>query len=387
MPGDGPTGVETHFNLIMAHAEKSGMQVQLITPYNTHWLWRKFPNGIGRLLYKLNIEYAIRWERMISSQRLRRELRRVIAKHPNNDIIFYAQCPRSAAAALAMKKETSCRVVAACHFNISEAHEMAAQGLIIEGGNLWRDTMHIEQETLPVVDKLIFVSQFMSDIVNKRLPLPQLQQLIIPNYPAIPQAVTSEYENITGDLIAIGTLEDRKNQSYLLQVLAACKLLGKIYQLTLVGDGPDRKKLELQAHALNISKQINFLGFIKNASPLIAKHRLLVHAAKIENMPITLIEAFSYGRPVIAAAVGGIPEVIDDNVNGFFWELDDVKSGADILIKLLENPKLLQEISNQAKQKFQLKFHPDLLANKWLNAITGDSIKNKLLNSNKVKTL
>lgn len=372
MPGNGPTGVETHFNLIMEHAAKSGMKVQLVTPHNTNWLLRKFPNGIGRLLKKLNVEYAMLWEKMIASQRLRTELKSLIAKHQDHEIIFYAQCPTSGAAAIAMKKVTPCRVVAVCHFNISEANELVTKGLAVKGGRLWLQTRRIEQETLPVVDQLIFVSKFMSDIVNKRLALQQTQQLIIHNFPAMPQTVAKQYENINGDLIAIGTLEDRKNQSYLLQVIAACKLQGKTYQLTLVGDGPDREKLEQLAYALNIIKQVNFLGFIKNGSPLIDKHRVLVHAAKIENMPITLIEALSYQRPVVAAAVGGIPEVITNGVDGLFWNLDDVKGGAEILIALLENQMLLQQMSYQAGQTFQQKFHPDFLASKWLESLTGE---------------
>lgn len=374
MPGNGATGVETHFNLIIEHAAKSGMQVQLVTPHNTNWLLRKFPNGIGRLLKKLNVEYAMLWEKMIATQRLRSELKRLIAKHSANEIIFYAQCPTSAAAALAVKKVSPCRVVAVCHFYVSEANELVTKNLAVEGGRLWQEAVRIERETLPAVDQLIFVSKFMSDIVNKRLALQHPQPLIIPNFPAMPQAVAKQYENIAGDIIAIGTLEDRKNQSYLLEVLAACKLQGKTYQLTLVGDGPDREKLEQLANDLNISKQVSFLGIVKNASTLITNHRLLVHASLGENMPLTLIEAFSCGRPVIAAAVGGIPEVITNGVDGLFWNLDDIKGGAEILISLLENPMLLQKMSYQAGQTFQQKFHPDFLASKWLKALKGEAL-------------
>jgi glycosyltransferase involved in cell wall biosynthesis len=373
MPGNGPTGVETHFNLIMAHAIKIGMQTKLVTPHNTNWLLRKFPNVLIRLLSKCNIEYSMLLGRVISSSRLRSELKRVVNQNPSHEIIFYAQCPLSAAAALAIRKNIVHRVVSVCHFNVSEANEMVEKSLIAEGGRLWRDIMRTEKETLPAVDKLMFVSKFVSDIVNKRLTLQNSQQLVIPNFPAEPQAITKDYENITGDLIAIGTLEDRKNQSYLLHVLAACNLKGKKYRLTLVGDGEDRGDLEQLASALKLQQQVNFLGFVKNASPLIANHRLLVHAAKMENMPIALIEALSYARPVIAAAVGGIPEVITEGVNGYFWNLEDVKGGADILITLLDNPKLLQNTSYQAGQIFQQKFHPDVLANKWLAAIKGDA--------------
>jgi glycosyltransferase involved in cell wall biosynthesis len=372
MDGNGPTGVETHFNLIMAHAIKIGIQTKLVTPHNTNWFLRKLPNALGRLLRIFSVEYARLWGRIIDYQRVRSELKRVINRNPELEITFYAQCPLSAAAALSLKKELRCRVVVVCHFNISEANELVAKGVTEEGGPLYRHAVCTEEATLPAVDQLIFVSKFVGDIVNKRLELDHSKQLVIPNFPAEPQAISNDGINISGDLIAIGTLEDRKNQRYILHVLAACNLKGKKYRLTLVGDGEDRGDLEQLVSALKLQQQVNFLGFVKNASPLIANHRLLVHAAKMENMPITLIEALSYARPVIAAAVGGIPEVITEGVNGYFWNLEDVKGGADILISLLDNPNLLQQISYQAGQTFQQKFAPHILANKWLTAIKGD---------------
>lgn len=372
LTGKSPTGVETHFNLIMEYAASKGIETLLVMPHYGHWFFRKIPNGIGRLLRLFNPEYSTIWNRMVSYRRLKRKLRFVLANNAGRVITLYAQDPLSAAVALDARKSSNCRVVAVSHFNVSEASEMAVKGLTTEGGLLWRVLMRTERNSLPKVEQLIFTSKFMSQVVNKRLPqLSKVPQVIIPNFSSKPVEVGGADTKLAGDLIAIGTLEPRKNQGYLLKVLAACNKRGKIYRLTLVGNGPDLEKLAQLAIILGVDAQVKFLGFVPNAERLIANHRIVVHAAEMENMPLTLIASLSYGRPILAAAVGGIPEIITEGVEGCFWNLNDPEGGADILISLLEDPMLLQQMSYQAKQTYQNRFHPDVLPEKWLLAITG----------------
>jgi len=372
LTGQGPTGVETHFNLIMEYAAKSGVKPSLVTPHDEHWLTRKPANGIGRLLKLFNPELAVVWSRMISYRRLKRRLRVLVSQNIGRSITLYAQDPLSVAAALDVREDIYFRVVAVSHFNISEAKEMVVKKLTTEGGLLWRAVMKTERNSMPKLDKVIFVSKYMSRIVNERLPcLSKVPQAVIPNFSSIPvEDNPACRELLLRDLIAIGTLEPRKNQNYLLRVLAVCKEREVIYQLTLVGDGPDRKLLQQLAVDLDIDKQIDFIGFKPKAASLIAKHRVLVHAAEVENMPLTLIESLSYGRPVIAAAVGGVPEIITDGIEGCFWGLDEPEKGADILISVLEDPMQLHKMSRAAKRKFKKYFSPDALSKKWLAAIT-----------------
>ena len=370
LTGRGPTGVETHFNLIMEYAASKGIETLLVMPHDTHWLLRKPANAIGRLLKLFNPEYSTIWNRMVSYRRLKNKLRFVLANNASRVITLYAQDPLSAAAALDTRKSSNCRVVAVSHFNLSEASEVVVKGLTTEGSALWRELMRLERSSLPRVDQLIFVSKFMSQVVNQRLPqLSQVPQAIIANFSSKPVEANLVDAVLTGDLISIGTLEPRKNQGYLLQVLAACNKYKKKYLLTLVGSGPDRQWLAQLAASLGVGAQVNFLEFMPNAARLIANHRIVVHAAEMENMPLTLIESLSYGRPILAAAVGGIPEIFADGEEGHFWNLSDPEGAAEILINLLDNPMQWQRMSERARLTFQARFHPDMLAARWLNTI------------------
>lgn len=371
LPGNGPTGVETHFNQIMEFATGKGINTQFVNPNNRHWLWRKIPNGIGFILKMFNIELALLWNRWVASSRLRTELKTVVIRNLNNEVVFYAQDPLSALACLSVSAERNCRVVAVSHYNISEADEMATKGLIAKDGMMWKELMRVEKAALAKVSKVIFVSKYMSNIVNQRLPVLQsVKQRVIPNF--TPSIRGEGVSNIHSDLIAIGTLEPRKNQSYLLRVLLECKKLGYKYSLTIVGDGPDRVQLENMAKNLGIAEQVHFLGFLSEASELISSHRLFVHSSVMESFGIVILEAFARGKPIVAAAVGGIPEIVTEGENGLFWNLDDPQGGAKILMTLLNNPTLLNRMSVQAKQTFDNKFNPAFIAKTWLEAILGN---------------
>ena len=265
-----------------------------------------------------------------------------------------------------------CRVVAVVHFNVSEAHEMVDKGLAKPAGRLWRALMTTEARSLPFVDQLIFVSDFMRRQVEQRLPGISTASLVIPNFPGEPKAAPVE-ETLSGDLIAIGTLEPRKNQQFLLRVIATCNKFGSRYMLTIVGDGPDRNQLERLAQELAIGEQVQFLGFRRNAASLIPAHSAVAHAALLENLPITLVEALAYGKPVIAAPVGGIPEVFFDGIEGRYWDLADVDGAARIVIATLSDTLLLQKMGDAAKATYQSKFERTKLGNIWTTCIMRSS--------------
>ena len=107
LTGKSPTGVETHFNLIMSYASSRGIETILVNPHYGHWLVSRIPNGIGRLIRLFNPEYSTMWHRMVSSRRLKRRLRFVLDNNVGRVITLYAQDPLSAAAALAERKNFS----------------------------------------------------------------------------------------------------------------------------------------------------------------------------------------------------------------------------------------------------------------------------------------
>lgn len=371
MREQGWCGVQTHFRAIMAYARQQGYEAHLVEPHLINPWIRRLPGLITRVLGRISPERAVLWQRAFSCLYLRASLRRQLRILAGKPAVIYAQDPLSARAALALRRAGyRFRLVAVLHFNISEAYESQLNGLTREDGPLWRRLMRLEQETLPQLDKVIFVSDYMRRVVLARNPgMVAVEQAVIPNFPE------HEVEQIAdvaprADIISIGTLEPRKNQGYLLHVLAEAKRLGHRYGLTLAGDGPSRKEWEALAERLGIADQVEFLGYVSGAARLLRGHRAYVHAARMESFGIVLVEAMSCGLPVFAPAVGGIPEVFDNGVEGIEWPLDDVSSCAKKLIDLLENNTAWQNMSRAARQRYVTRFSPAVLGPTWLDAIT-----------------
>jgi len=367
MTPQGETGVQTHFNAILHEAQKRGIETQLIHPYDPSvMLARKAAGAVAKLIKIFNKEWFILWTRWTHYFLIRYLLRQSL-RHEEKHLSIYAQDPLSARAAL-MERKPRHRVVTVAHFNISESHEVLTKGLTVEGGLLYRHLQHNEAQILPRVDMIIFVSAFMQKAVNDRLPsIKSIPQAVIANFihdhrqPIDPQT--------RSDLITIGTLENRKNQAFILRVLATAHARGYRYRLTIIGNGPDRSKLENLAKELELTDSITFLGFQANASEYMAGHRIYVHSALMENLPITLLEALSYGLPLLAPAVGGIPEVFTDGQQGYFWSLEDEEKAANTLCEILENDSLHARLSAAARARYEACFSEQALANTWLAAI------------------
>jgi glycosyltransferase involved in cell wall biosynthesis len=243
--------------------------------------------------------------------------------------------------------------------------------MIAQHGQIYQWITDFEERIIPQVDKLVFVSVYMQKQIQERIPgIAKVNQQVIPNFVADP--IPQNQSDIDADLIAIGTLEPRKNQTYLLDIIAAAKVLEKRLTLTLLGDGPDRKMLENKAKKLGISDQIYFNGFVPNASSLIPRHQACIHVAKIENLPVTLIEALACARPIFATAVGGVPELFDDGVEGRTLPLDNANLAASIVLETLSELSIMDAMGKCAKHRFSSQFKSSVVGARLLEAINSE---------------
>ena len=110
----------------------------------------------------------------------------------------------------------------------------------------------------------------------------------------------------------VGRLSHEKGADLLLEALAAASAG---VRAVIVGDGPERERLEAQARALKLPPDtVRFEGQVPSAAALFRAFDALVISSRTEGLPMVLLEAMSAGVPVIAFAVGGIPEVVSNEL-------------------------------------------------------------------------
>lgn len=120
--------------------------------------------------------------------------------------------------------------------------------------------------------------------------------------------------------------------------------------LILVGDGPERSDCERLARDLGLQKKVHFLGKQEGLTDILNSSDIFLLPSQSESFGLAALEALSCGVPVISSSVGGLPELINQNENGFIAEFGDIDRMAKYAIDLLTNEKKMKRFSENARK-------------------------------------
>jgi glycosyltransferase involved in cell wall biosynthesis len=132
--------------------------------------------------------------------------------------------------------------------------------------------------------------------------------------------------------------------------------------LLIVGDGPLKSQLEKLLKDLNLEKSVKLLGFVDKPDIVLACSDLFVFPSKREPFGIVLLEAAAIGLPIVAIRAGGIPEIIEDGVNGVLAEPGDEFSLAHCIKKTIRDGDLRQRMIVNGRRYVLDKFSLDTMA-------------------------
>ncbi|GAA0606210.1 glycosyltransferase family 4 protein [Kribbella sandramycini] len=347
----GGSGLQSHVRTFDSYLRSLGAPVQVVTPFEARspFVLPIFAARIG--IRPVSRAAAVWWHQFWHARYLKTALARWLEERP--DAVIYAQCPISAGVALEVR--TTQPVVMVAHFNVSQADEWADEGELPRNGRLFRSIRAFEERVLSRLDGIVYVSDYTKTGLENQVPaLKVVPNAVVPN-PVAP----SQDRGLTtprADLITVGRLDSRKNHRYLLDILAAAASRGHRYTLSVVGDGGDRAALEAHAAELGLADQVTFLGYRPDARRLMREHRLYCHTSKTESFGIVLVEAMAEGVPVLAAPVGGVPEVLRSGTDGLFWPLENAEAAADVLIGLMVDEPERDRMAAAAVQHAQTCF-------------------------------
>jgi glycosyltransferase involved in cell wall biosynthesis len=138
----------------------------------------------------------------------------------------------------------------------------------------------------------------------------------------------------------IGRLHPVKGHRAVLAMLPAIVRSCPRAQLLVIGDGPERPACEALARELGISGHVRFLGKRGDVPRLLSAIDLVLMPSQSEGLGLAAIEALAAARPVIAFAVGGLPEVVVDGLNGRLVPAGDCEAFSKAVIETLQDPEL-----------------------------------------------
>lgn len=152
-------------------------------------------------------------------------------------------------------------------------------------------------------------------------------------------------------VLFVGRLAPQKGVGTL--VAAAGLLEDPSAQVLLVGDGPERKALEREPKRIGVGDRVHFVGFLAHERlPAVLAHAdLLVLPSIYEELGPVLLEAMQAGLPIVASKTGGIPDVIEDGVNGLLVPPGNPGALARAIDRLLADRDLARRLSEEARQR------------------------------------
>lgn len=166
-------------------------------------------------------------------------------------------------------------------------------------------------------------------------------------------------------IIHFGRLSYEKSTDLVLKAFAQVLSGGIDGRLIIIGDGPERGKLEALRRKLNIEKSVEFTGILRDSdlTERIAAGDFFVSASTIETQGLVFLEAMALGLPVIGVNAGGVPEYVENGKTGFIVEPGNVKAITEAMKKFIDNPELRASFGQNAKESVK-KYDADAIVDK-----------------------
>ena len=155
------------------------------------------------------------------------------------------------------------------------------------------------------------------------------------------------------DCVFVGRIDRNKGLEDVIRAIARLPVTS--YQLSVIGDGPDRERCERLAQSLGVGGRVQFLGWLPEASDVAAvvqRSKVLIMNSRSEGGPRVTLEAMACGVPVISTKVGVMPDVLKDGENGL-WTDGTPDDLAEKIEQLLSNDALREAMGKNAAGSLQ----------------------------------
>lgn len=165
-------------------------------------------------------------------------------------------------------------------------------------------------------------------------------------------------------IVHIGRFMDVKNHAMILKTFALFAKQHTDATLQLIGDGELRKDMEQLAQELGVENSVEFAGLQSNVYPWLHDADIFILPSKFEGMPMTLIEAMGTGLPIIASAVGGVPDMLTDGENAMLIKPESEQLLASL--EMLYHDESIRRVLGQKALQRSLAFSSETMAQRYI---------------------
>ena len=164
-----------------------------------------------------------------------------------------------------------------------------------------------------------------------------------------------------------GRLFPVKDYPLMIKVAKECTSDKNNIRFELAGDGPEMRKLRVLVERFGLNGRFTFRGHLDNMEEFYRGLDLFINTSIHEGIPMSVLEAMSYGLPIVAPRVGGLREIIDHGVDGLLIESRYAKAFAEKCLLLAKDERLWQKMSKAARQKVINHFSVNHMAEEYYN--------------------
>ncbi|GEP65549.1 hypothetical protein CBE01nite_33170 [Clostridium beijerinckii] len=164
----------------------------------------------------------------------------------------------------------------------------------------------------------------------------------------------------------IGRISEQKGMEYFVRTIPLVLEKYKKTKFFIIGDGEDKGKIKTLISELHVEDYVVLLGYRNDIQNVMSQLDLIVLSSLWEGLPLTPIEAFSVAKPIVATAVDGTVEIIDDDVNGILVGPKDIKELADAIISIFKFPERTEMFKINALKKYNEEFSYEILKDRYI---------------------
>lgn len=157
--------------------------------------------------------------------------------------------------------------------------------------------------------------------------------------------------------ITVSRLSPEKDLATMLRAVQQVSQEIPEFRLLIVGDGPERARLESLTAELNLKSQVEFLGERNDVPQLLSQAGFYVSSSLTEGISLTLLEAMSVGLPIVATNVGGNPEIVQQPATGLLVPSANPALLASAMIQMCENQGQWAETGQRARERVEQYFN------------------------------